>query len=435
MLSRLTALVWLALLVCRPLAAQTAKGLELGGFLQWTAFDGSLRIDDFYATGGQVRLPLFGAIAVEGEASRTITNGPPGIRISYVPARARLVYTRPIQGRTTGHIGLGYVHNWYGESRDGSDGGLTALAGVRFALTARLGFRLDAIADYMPSPANAAVGANENWNLGVRQQLSIALGRRGAAEPVPVAETNVVSPRVTDTDGDGVGDDNDRCPGTPAGTPVDASGCALDSDRDGVPDRTDRCPDTPAGTAVDAMGCALDSDHDGVPDATDRCPNTPAGTAVDAMGCVLDADHDGVPDTLDRCPNTTAGSRVDASGCVILFEEHKTSLILEGVNFANGKAELTDESRSILDNVAASMAVHDSIRVSVDGHTSSTGTRALNLRLSAARAETVKQYLVARGIDPRRLLTRGFGPDRPIASNTTAEGQAKNRRTELTKLN
>jgi OOP family OmpA-OmpF porin len=186
---------------------------------------------------------------------------------------------------------------------------------------------------------------------------------------------------------------------------------------------------------VDATGCALDSDHDGVPDATDRCPDTPAGTAVDATGCVLDADHDGVPDTLDRCPNTTAGSRVDASGCVVLFEEHRTSLILEGVNFANGKAELTDESRSILDNVAASLAVHDSIRVSVDGHTSSTGTRAFNLRLSAARAETVKRYLVDRGIDPRRLLTRGFGPDRPIASNTTPEGQAKNRRTELTKLN
>jgi outer membrane protein OmpA-like peptidoglycan-associated protein len=435
MLRRLSALVWVALLLSRPLAAQDHGGLELGGFLQWTAFDESLRMDDFFSTGAQAHLPLVGAFALEGEVARTITNGPPGIRISYIPARARLLYSHAIQGRTSGHVGLGYVHSWYGDSRDGNDGGLNLLAGVRFGITSRLGLRLDALVDYMPSPANAAVGANDNWNLGLRQQLSIMLGRR-SAPPLAAQPVTITQPvRVSDSDGDGVGDDTDRCPETPAGTRVDASGCPLDSDRDGVPDRTDRCPETPAGTAVDAMGCALDSDRDGVPDATDRCPDTSPGTAVDAMGCVLDSDHDGVPDTLDRCPNTTAGSRVDASGCVVLFEEHRTSLILEGVNFANGKADLTDESRSILDNVAASLAVHDSIRVSVDGHTSSTGTRALNLRLSAARAETVKRYLVDRGIDPRRLLTRGFGPDRPIASNTTPEGQAKNRRTELTKLN
>jgi OOP family OmpA-OmpF porin len=185
---------------------------------------------------------------------------------------------------------------------------------------------------------------------------------------------------------------------------------------------------------VDATGCALDSDGDGVPNAVDRCPDTPAGTVVDAHGCQLDSDGDGVPDATDRCPDTIAGSRVDATGCLLLFEENRTSLILEGVNFANGKSLLTGESEAILDNVAASLAVHDSIRVAVDGHTSITGTRALNVRLSHDRADAVKAYLVGRGIAESRLLTRGFGPDRPIASNTTSEGQAKNRRTELSKL-
>ncbi|HEY6008132.1 MAG TPA: thrombospondin type 3 repeat-containing protein, partial [Geobacteraceae bacterium] len=64
----------------------------------------------------------------------------------------------------------------------------------------------------------------------------------------------------------------------------------LDSDKDGVTDDKDKCPNTPAGTKVDAQGCPLDSDKDGVTDDKDKCPNTPAGTAVDAQGCPLDSD-------------------------------------------------------------------------------------------------------------------------------------------------
>ncbi|MEO1083864.1 MAG: di-heme oxidoredictase family protein, partial [Acidobacteriota bacterium] len=92
-----------------------------------------------------------------------------------------------------------------------------------------------------------------------------------------------------DSDGDGVDDGVDQCPGTPAGTPVDAAGCPLDSDGDGVDDGADQCPGTPAGTPVDAVGCPVpqDSDGDGVDDAVDQCPGTPLGTPVDAAGCVL----------------------------------------------------------------------------------------------------------------------------------------------------
>ncbi len=60
-----------------------------------------------------------------------------------------------------------------------------------------------------------------------------------------------------------------------------------------------------------------DSDGDGVPDDQDRCPNTPAGVKVDSVGCPLDSDHDGVPDYLDKCPGTPPGIKVDADGCEI----------------------------------------------------------------------------------------------------------------------
>ncbi len=122
----------------------------------------------------------------------------------------------------------------------------------------------------------------------------------------------------TDTDGDGVPDRLDKCPGTPAGVAVYADGCPVDTDGDGVPDYRDKCPGTPPGSPVNSDGCPVDSDGDGVPDHADQCPGTPPGMAVDARGCPLDSDGDGVPDNLDRCPGTVPGTPVDASGCSLL---------------------------------------------------------------------------------------------------------------------
>src|SRR3990172_5956932 len=98
--------------------------------------------------------------------------------------------------------------------------------------------------------------------------------------------------RDKDTDGDGVSDSKDMCPGTPMGVIVDEFGCPIDSDNDGVADYLDKCPNTPAGVKVDLNGCPLDSDNDGVADYLDKCPNTPAGVSVDSDGCPLDSDND-----------------------------------------------------------------------------------------------------------------------------------------------
>jgi hypothetical protein len=81
---------------------------------------------------------------------------------------------------------------------------------------------------------------------------------------------DVFNPSQTDSDADGVGDDcTDQ----------------HDADGDGVPDAVDQCPGTPAGSLVNAVGCPLDTDRDGVPDGPDRCPGTPMGTPVDTEGC------------------------------------------------------------------------------------------------------------------------------------------------------
>jgi OOP family OmpA-OmpF porin len=75
----------------------------------------------------------------------------------------------------------------------------------------------------------------------------------------------------------------------------------------------------PEATPVNEEPKVIDSDKDGVPDNLDKCPNTPAGVEVDKNGCPIDSDKDGVPDYLDKCPNTPKGMKVDKNGCTISF--------------------------------------------------------------------------------------------------------------------
>ena len=232
-------------------------------------------------------------------------------------------------------------------------------------------------------------------------------------------------PAPVDSDGDGVVDGKDKCPGTPAGRKVNADGCELDSDGDGVVDGNDKCPNTPAGRKVNKDGCELDSDGDGVVDGNDKCPNTPAGRKVNADGCELDSDGDGIVDGDDKCPTVFAKT---ADGC-------PPPLVLEGVEFDNNKATLRQESFAILDKTVASMQHWADAKIEVGGHTDSVGTDEHNMTLSQQRAEAVRNYLISKGIAADRLTVKGYGEAKPVADNETEEGRFKNRRVELTRQN
>jgi outer membrane protein OmpA-like peptidoglycan-associated protein len=83
----------------------------------------------------------------------------------------------------------------------------------------------------------------------------------------------------------------------------------------------------------------------------------------------------------------------------------------------------------MLDQVARVLQEHPEIdRVVIEGHTDDRGNADVNRKLSQARAEAVRDYLVSKGVESARLEARGFGPDRPIASNKTERGRAANRR-------
>ena len=198
-----------------------------------------------------------------------------------------------------------------------------------------------------------------------------------------------------------------------------------DSDGDGVTDDLDACPHTPAGVKVDARGCALDSDQDGVPDYKDKCPNTPAGTEVDANGCkiVKDSDGDGVVDSLDKCPNTPAGVVVDKVGCPVVFNLK--------INFDFNSAKIKPEYLPKIKEVVEFMKAHPAYKAEIQGHTDNVGSAKYNKKLSEKRAKAVYDVMVQMGIDPNRLSYVGYGEERPIADNSTPEGRAENRRVEV----
>jgi outer membrane protein OmpA-like peptidoglycan-associated protein len=237
-----------------------------------------------------------------------------------------------------------------------------------------------------------------------------------------------------DSDKDGVYDYLDKCPGTPEGVKVDKDGCPLDSDKDGVYDYLDKCPGTPEGVKVDKDGCPLDSDKDGVYDYLDKCPNTPEGVKVEKDGCpppppapapVLDSDNDGVLDNLDKCPGTPAGVKVDSDGCPI--QVSKTIKI----EFDTAKSVVKSKYHNEVKEIADLMKKNPQVNVVIEGHTDNVGREEANVHLSQERANSVRAYLIEKfGIEKERLQAVGYGPQKPIADNATAEGKQKNRRVQ-----
>ena len=226
-----------------------------------------------------------------------------------------------------------------------------------------------------------------------------------------------------DSYGDGIIDDNDKCPNVPGTSKYD--GCPVpDSDKDGINDEEDKCPTVPG--LARYQGCpAPDTDKDGINDEEDKCPNE-AGVAR-YQGCpVPDTDGDGVNDEEDKCP--TEKGLPENFGCPKLeayqFDARK-------VQFVTGSAKLTKGAMTELDKGAAILADHPNINISIEGHTDNTGSAAGNQKLSEQRAAAVKSYLMKKGVSADRMVTTGFGQTQPIADNKTAKGRAANRRVEF----
>jgi outer membrane protein OmpA-like peptidoglycan-associated protein len=197
-----------------------------------------------------------------------------------------------------------------------------------------------------------------------------------------------------------------------------------------APPPAPECPTRVVDPVTGRADCISDSDRDGVADGQDACPATPGGTMVDAKGCtmtgVVDSDGDGVLDSVDACPGTTVGMVVDATGCLV-----EQSVTLRGINFDMASARLTSDSRVALDEVARTLKNQRNLKAEIVGHTDDAGNDGYNLLLSQQRAESVRQYLIGKGIAPERMVALGMGEAQPVQDNSTEEGRIANRRVEF----
>ncbi|ACT95318.1 OmpA family protein [Dyadobacter fermentans] len=104
---------------------------------------------------------------------------------------------------------------------------------------------------------------------------------------------------------------------------------------------------------------------------------------------------------------------------------------LNNIFFATGKATLREESFPELNRIAISMTENKTLAIELGGHTDNTGSAEFNVNLSQERADTVREYLIGKGIEPDRIASKGYGETKPVATNDTPEGQQQNRRVEF----
>ena len=267
--------------------------------------------------------------------------------------------------------------------------------------------------------------STETWNITTVRAgaaLKFGTGRRISA-PTVVPPPVVI---IKDRDGDGVLDDDDRCPDI-AGLAA-LKGCP-DRDGDGIADIDDKCPDVFGYARY--QGCPIpDRDKDGINDEVDKCPDVFGYARY--QGCPIpDTDKDGVNDEEDKCINIPGPA--SNFGCPVIPEAiiQKVNLAAKNVFFATGSAKLLAKSFGPLKTVAQILNDNPTFKINVEGHTDSTGKHDMNMKLSDDRAASVAGYLKSVGVDESRITSEGYGPDRPIAPNKTTAGRAKNRRVEM----
>ncbi|MEO6154910.1 MAG: OmpA family protein, partial [Thermomonas sp.] len=145
--------------------------------------------------------------------------------------------------------------------------------------------------------------------------------------------------------------------------------------------------------------------------------------AIPLHGAVVVLEKEGMQQSLGFLDAAAMKKALDAKGHVALQ-----------VNFDVDKATLRPDAAPLLNEISSLLQANPSLRLSIDGHTDSTGGAPHNRTLSGQRAAAVVAALVGKGIDAGRLQSQGFGPDKPVADNTTEAGRALNRRVELVKL-
>ena len=244
---------------------------------------------------------------------------------------------------------------------------------------------------------------------------------------VEAVEPVVILPKDTDTDGDGVVDNEDKC--------VDIAGKAAlqgcpDTDGDGIADKDDKCKDVAGVLRYD--GCPIpDSDGDGLNDEIDNC-KTEKGLKEN-NGCpIQDKDGDGIADKDDKCPDTKG--KIENNGCPLPFVEgaELIDIALDSMTyriyFDINRALLLPDAFKTLKRIVDILKADNLLHINITGHADTTGTYTVNMNLSAERAKVTKDYFLSYYIAAGRIKSSFYGSSRPV----DVIQQWRNRRVEIT---
>jgi outer membrane protein OmpA-like peptidoglycan-associated protein len=403
--------------VTSPAASQQAGTFEFGVFAQASYFEESLDFERG-SGGGGIRLGFFpmSNLQLEAEGAFVPTEGPAGLSVSYIPLRARLLLNLPVGEHGAFLVGGGYARNEFRRDIDTHENGVTGLVGARLGLPGITSIRVSGSLDYIPSPSielypGPALEPDHNVNWNIQAGLSFLFGGRRA----PAAQRREPAPPRPDT-------------------------LAIQARRDSLA-RAAREDSLRAAQAARAEQNRL---RDSVRMAEQRA-NARQQALRDSLRLVAQQDsiraaalRDSLRMTQDRARIASIRDSLERmalrDSLRLMMATRQTRLTLRGVNFELGKAVLLPISRDILSEVARSLVANPQVRVEVAGHTDSTGSRAVNERLSLARAEAVKAFLIENGVAAERMTVQGYASTQPVATNRTASGRAQNRRVELRRI-
>jgi outer membrane protein OmpA-like peptidoglycan-associated protein len=404
--------------VTSPLASQQTGTLEFGAFAQLSYFEKSLGFQQG-SGGGGIRLGFFPVryIELEAEGAYVPTEGRSGINVSYIPLRARLLFNLPVGEHGDILVGGGYARNEFRRDIDTHESGVTGLLGARIGRPGTVTIRISGSVDYIPSPSIELYPSpalepdhNVNWNVQAGLGFFFGGGRSSVAqrrEPTPVAQPDSLAMQARrDSLAQAARQDSLRV--------AQAARAEQDRLRDSV-----RIAEEQANARQQALGDSLRiaAQQDSVRTAALR----------DSLRLTQNrARMAALRDSLERLALRDS--------LRMMMAQRQTRVTLRGVNFELGKAVLLPVSRDILSEVARSLVANPQVRVEVAGHTDSTGPRAVNERLSLARAESVKAFLIENGVSPGQLEVQGYAATQPVATNKTALGRAQNRRVELRRI-
>ena len=218
---------------------------------------------------------------------------------------------------------------------------------------------------------------------------------------------------------------------------------AVDFDGDGVYDRVDYCPNTPKGCAVDQWGCSSDADGDGVCDELDRCPNTPKGEKADKQGCSASQSPMAASTPAETPKAVAPVTPPPAPAPPAPRSEVERKLVesgtvrLENILFETSSARLLPESEKSLNEAGEALSRYPDLRIEIGGHSDTRGAASANQKLSQARAESVRRYLLDRfsALRSANLVAKGYGESQPLTKERNAAELQENRRVELKVLN